>query len=259
MPPPAFTAPRGSLPAERQRRHDPSGDICGHCPIPLDCLPRSLAAPAAQRIRGGLAEDARSTHRHRLHPSRQQTAALADRHRWVVAVDGAQWRRVVPSLPRRIVEQGSITQLLQSGSVVVCGGGGGVPVVTDDNGQVPSVEAVIDKDLTPALLAIKVRADRLLVLTEVPAVMADSGTPQAVPLRTRDLDELNGMQFPAAAMGPKIAACRAFVAATGRPAGSDRRPTRPRSSPAPPEPPSPPARNETRTPEPRRRSSAAPA
>lgn len=85
-------------------------------------------------------------------------------------------------------------------------------------GRHAALEAVIDKDLTAALLAITVRADCLLVLTDVLAVMAHFGTPQAVPLRTLDLDELNDMQFPAGSMGPKIAACRESVAATGRPA-----------------------------------------
>jgi carbamate kinase len=100
----------------------------------------------------------------------------------------------------------------------VCGGGGGVPVVDDGSGRLRGVEAVIDKDLTAALLAITVHADRLLILTDVPAVMAHFGTPRATPLHHLDLDELTRLEFPAGSMGPKIAACRQFVAATGQPA-----------------------------------------
>ncbi len=149
--------------------------------------------------------------------SRANADKLARRHGWRVAADGAQWRRVVPSpRPQRIVEQDSITQLLRTGSVVICGGGGGAPVITDDHGQLCGVEAVIDKDFTAALLAITVDADRLLVLTDVAAVLAHFGTPQAVPLHNVDLDELADVQFPAGSMGPKIDACRQFVAATGR-------------------------------------------
>lgn len=138
---------------------------------------------------------------------------------WNVAADGNEWRRVVPSpLPQRIVEQDSISQLLQTGSLVICGGGGGAPVISDDRGQMRGVEAAVDKDFTAALLAISVDADRLLVLTDVQAVMAHFGTPQAVALRTLELDELADMHFPAGSMEPKIAACRQFVATTGRPA-----------------------------------------
>ncbi len=151
--------------------------------------------------------------------SRQHARQLADRHAWTVAADGDEWRRVVASpRPQRIVEQDSITRLVQTGTLVICGGGGGVPVIADDHGQMCGVEAVIDKDLTAALLAITVEADRLIVLTDVPAVLSHFGTPQAVPLRNLDLDELAGMQFPAGSMGPKIEACRQFVATTGRPA-----------------------------------------
>jgi len=144
---------------------------------------------------------------------------LAAQHGWSVAADGEKWRRVVPSPePQRIVEQDSITRLLQSGTVVICGGGGGAPVTQDGDGPLQGVEAVVDKDFVSALLAINLQADRLLVLTDVPAVMAHFGTPQAAPLDRLDLDELTRLQFPAGSMGPKIAACRRFVTATGRPA-----------------------------------------
>ena len=141
---------------------------------------------------------------------------LAELHGWTIAPDGERWRRVVPSPePQRIIEQDSITQLLRHGAVVVCGGGGGAPVTADATGRLHGVEAVVDKDSTAAMLAIAVHADRLLVLTDVPAVLADFGTPQQTPLRSIGLDELAGRHFAAGSMGPKIAACGRFVAVTG--------------------------------------------
>jgi carbamate kinase len=141
---------------------------------------------------------------------------LASRRGWTVAADGAQWRRVVGSPePRRIVEQASIAGLLDAGSVVICGGGGGAAVTEDALGRLTGVEAVVDKDYVAALLGIAVDAHRMLVLTDVPAVMLDYGTPQAARVASIDVDDVAGMQFPAGSMGPKIEACRRFVAATG--------------------------------------------
>ncbi|TAM87275.1 MAG: carbamate kinase [Jatrophihabitans sp.] len=151
-----------------------------------------------------------------------QAARMAARHGWTVAPDGPggqAWRRVVPSpRPVRIVELEQVAHLLRGGAAVICAGGGGIPVVEDGNGRLCGVDAVVDKDLTAALLAQRLDADRLVVLTDVPAVMSEFGTPRAAPiarLRVADLDE---SRFPAGSMGPKIAACRQFVGATGRPA-----------------------------------------
>lgn len=147
----------------------------------------------------------------------QHALELAGLHGWQVAADGDRWRRVVPSPePQRIVEQDSITHLLETRTVVICGGGGGAPVTDDGTGRLQGVEAVVDKDFTAALLAVAVHADRLLVLTDVPAVMTHFGTPQAAPLSRLDLDDLARMRFPAGSMGPKIAACQRFVVTTGR-------------------------------------------
>jgi carbamate kinase len=151
--------------------------------------------------------------------TRDRARQLSDQHGWSTAQDGPQWRRVVPSPePQRIVEQDSIVQLVQAGAVVICGGGGGAPVIDDGAAGLQGVEAVIDKDLTAALLAIAVRADRLLLLTDVEAVMRDFGTPRQAPLSQLDLDDLTHLTFPAGSMGPKIEACTRFVAATGHPA-----------------------------------------
>jgi len=151
--------------------------------------------------------------------SRDRAQELAGLHDWITAQDGRLWRRVVPSPePQRIVEQDSITQLTEAGSVVICGGGGGAPVVPDDAGGLRGVEAVVDKDLTAALLAIAVHAERLVLLTDVPAVMRHFGTPSEERIHHLDLDDLEHLTFPAGSMGPKIEACRRFVAATGHPA-----------------------------------------
>lgn len=148
-----------------------------------------------------------------------RAARLADEHGWIVAADGPKWRRVVPSpMPVRVVEQTTIDQLLDAGSTVICGGGGGAPVTIGGDGRLRGVEAVVDKDLTAALLAVAVAADHLLVLTDVAAVMDHFGTPAAMPLRALTLDELATRRFPAGSMGPKIDACAMFVRATGRPA-----------------------------------------
>jgi carbamate kinase len=148
---------------------------------------------------------------------RAQADHLAEQNGWTTAADGAHWRRVVPSPePLRLVEQESVEQLVSGGTIVVCAGGGGAPVV--DDGRLHGVEAVVNKDLTSAALAIALKADRLLLLTDVPAVMTDFGTPDAEPLRHLDLAELEDLTFPAGSMGPKVEACRRFVEATGSPA-----------------------------------------
>lgn len=153
--------------------------------------------------------------------SREEAHVLAGEHGWTIAEDGELWRRVVPSPePLRLVEQRSVSDLLAAGTVVICGGGGGggAAVTADTEGTLTGVEAVIDKDYVAALLAIVVHADRLLVLTDVPAVLRDFGTPQATPLAHLDLEQLSAMTFPAGSMRTKIEACRRFVAATGHPA-----------------------------------------
>jgi len=151
--------------------------------------------------------------------SRERAQKLANQYGWSVAADGDRWRRTVASpQPQRVVEQASITRLLDTGAVVICGGGGGAPVTEDSDGHLAGVEAVVDKDYVAAMLGIAVSADRLLMLTAVSAVMTDFGTPNAAPLGHVSLDELAGMSFPAGSMAPKIEGCRRFVAATGHPA-----------------------------------------
>ena len=142
---------------------------------------------------------------------------LAAERGWAVRQDGPSWRRVVPSPePVELVELDLIRLLAASGLIVVCAGGGGIPVVRDDTGALRGVEAVVDKDLTAALLAQDLAADALVILTDVDAIEDGYGTPDARPIHRATPQELRARPFPAGSMGPKVeAACR-FVEATGR-------------------------------------------
>jgi carbamate kinase len=148
---------------------------------------------------------------------------LAADRGWAVALDGRGWRRVVPSPePRSIVELGTIRLLVDAGVLVVCVGGGGIPVVVDRDGRLCGVEAVVDKDRAAALLAEGLGADALLMLTDVPAVELDHGQPTARPLHDVDVGELRALTFAPGSMGPKVdAACR-FAERTGGFAGIGR-------------------------------------
>jgi carbamate kinase len=145
---------------------------------------------------------------------------LAAERGWSVAPDGAGFRRVVPSPePQRILELDTIRLLVEAGVLVVCAGGGGIPVVCTPDGSVRGVEAVIDKDLCAALLARKLGADALLLLTDVPAVFADWPEPAVVPIRTARASELREQSFAPGSMGPKVEAAVRFVEQTGGFAG----------------------------------------
>ena len=140
---------------------------------------------------------------------------LAARWGWQVRPDGPSWRRVVASPePQGIVELATIKDLLADGAVVICAGGGGVPVRRTPMAQLRGVEAVVDKDSTTALLAESLGADALLLLTDVPAVQLDYGTPNARPIDRMSAEEIERVQFPSGSMGPKVAAACRFVHAT---------------------------------------------
>lgn len=141
---------------------------------------------------------------------------LAVERGWAVAPDGRYWRRVVPSpAPRAIVELGTIRLLVDAGVLVVCVGGGGIPVAVDRDGRLTGVEAVVDKDRAAAVLAEGLGADALLMLTDVPAVEAGYGTPTARRLADVTVEALRALSFAPGSMGPKVdAACR-FAERTG--------------------------------------------
>ncbi len=146
----------------------------------------------------------------------ERAAEFAAVRGWTMKQDGAGWRRVVGSPePQRVVETRVVRLLMESGAVVVCAGGGGVPVIRDERGRLKGVEAVVDKDRTASLLAEALEADALLVLTDVPNVVRDFGTPAAEPITRITPGALRAMDFPAGSMGPKIDAVCRFVELTG--------------------------------------------
>ena len=148
--------------------------------------------------------------------SESQARSLALQHGWTVKRDGDAWRRVVASPePRRIVQRDAIERLIDGGFLVICTGGGGIPVTEDGAGRQRGVEAVIDKDLASALLAENLSADVLILASDVPAVYADYHTEAERPIIRATPAELRAEQFAAGSMGPKVeAACR-FVERTG--------------------------------------------
>jgi carbamate kinase len=148
---------------------------------------------------------------------------LAAERGWAIAPDGDAYRRVVPSPePRRIIELPTIQLLVEAGAVVICAGGGGIPIVIFPNGAIHGVEAVIDKDLAAALLAVELEADGLLFLTDVDAIYLNWGSPAAQPLSEVTPQQLRHYSFAPGSMGPKVeAACR-FVDTTGGFAGIGR-------------------------------------
>lgn len=146
----------------------------------------------------------------------EQAEKMAAERGWVVKPDGEYYRRVVGSpQPQEIVEADAIKALLEMGSVVICSGGGGIPVVRDEDGKLAGVEAVIDKDLTAALLAKTLKADLLIILTDVDGVYLDYGTPDARRLEKATPEEMREQGFAAGSMGPKVEAVCRFVDATG--------------------------------------------
>jgi carbamate kinase len=130
------------------------------------------------------------------------------------------WRRVVASPePLEIVEEGAIRTLMEADVIVITLGGGGIPVVRDGD-RLVSVEAVIDKDLASALLATRLRIDRIVLSTDVDRIYIDYGTASARGLDEVGADDLRRYaaegQFPPGSMGPKVEAALRFVEAGGR-------------------------------------------
>jgi carbamate kinase len=145
--------------------------------------------------------------------------ALAAEKGWAFRQDGDAWRRVVPSPePRQILEIRPITWLLDLGTVVICAGGGGIPIMYPSSGPgaLVGVEAVIDKDLASELLAEGVGADLFVMATDVDGVYLDWGTPQQRRLGQVTPQELAGYEFAAGSMGPKVEAAVRFAATTGQ-------------------------------------------
>lgn len=151
--------------------------------------------------------------------SAERARSLAARRGWTIAPDGGYWRRVVPSpAPLEFLELPAIRGLVDRDVVVICAGGGGIPVIRE-GGVLRGAEAVVDKDRAAALLATQLHADALLLLTDVDAVQLDYGTPQARPIGEVTVDELRRLPFPDGSMGPKVEAACSFIEAGGLLAG----------------------------------------
>jgi carbamate kinase len=150
-----------------------------------------------------------------------ESERLAAEKGWVFKPDGDSFRRVVPSpLPQRIFGIEPVVWLLDHGAVVICAGGGGIPVMYTDapataGHQLVGVEAVIDKDLASALLARDLKADALAIVTDVDAVYSGWGTPEQRAIRRATPEALADTEFAAGSMGPKVRAACSFVEETG--------------------------------------------
>jgi carbamate kinase len=148
---------------------------------------------------------------------RAEAERLRTEKGWSIAQDGAHYRRVVPSpLPQRIIEINAIRMLVDEGIVVICAGGGGIPTAYDDDRKLYGVEAVIDKDLASGLLARGLDADSFVMLTDVPNIYAEYGTPGQRAIRAAHPDALQNMRFDPGSMGPKVSGACEFVRATGK-------------------------------------------
>jgi carbamate kinase len=137
---------------------------------------------------------------------------------WTMVEDaGRGWRRTVPSpAPLEIVELEVVRALLASGVVAIACGGGGIPVIRRD-GRLDGIDAVIDKDRASALLAAELRAEQLVILTDVPALLRAYGTAAEEPipaLSAAEAEELSH-RLPAGSMGPKVEAAAVFARAGG--------------------------------------------
>ena len=154
--------------------------------------------------------------------AKEEAERRRDQLGWVIKEDaGRGWRRLVPSpQPLRVVQRHMIRDAVRAGHIVVACGGGGIPIKKDPHDQYVGVEAVIDKDLTSSVLASDIGAALFIILTAVPQVYLNYGTPQQRGLGAVTLDEIESLvaegHFPPGSMGPKIEAVIHFLKAGGR-------------------------------------------
>ena len=153
-----------------------------------------------------------------------QAVELAKSKGWIfseeVKVEGG-FRRVVPSpQPMGIMNENIIRDLCMSGNIVIAAGGGGVPVYLDENNDVRTTEAVIDKDLASSLLATRIGADEFYILTDVPYIYINYKKPDQEIREFLNYEDalkyLNEGQFSRGSMAPKIQACLNFIKAGGK-------------------------------------------
>jgi len=141
---------------------------------------------------------------------------------WIIKEDpGRGYRRVVPSpVPIEIVEKETIKHLVENGTILICSGGGGIPVYVEKDGTYEGVDAVIDKDLAAAILARNIKAEELYILTAVEKVALNFRKPDEIQLDKMTVQEakqyLEDGQFPKGSMGPKIQAAINFIEEGGK-------------------------------------------
>ena len=136
--------------------------------------------------------------------TKEEAERLSQTNGWTMASDNDKFRRVVASPnPQRILGLSALKTLIENGHLVVCCGGGGVPVYFDQKGQLIGAEAVIDKDLASSLLAISVNADLFVIATDVDGVYTDWGKPSQSLIRQIDAISLRKLTFARGSMAPK--------------------------------------------------------
>lgn len=154
--------------------------------------------------------------------SEEEAAAISEELGWLMKEDsGRGWRHVVPSpKPRHICDVSLVQVLARRGTIVIAGGGGGIPVIRQAKGVRKGVAAVIDKDLTSAHMANVIGIPVMMILTAVSKVAIDFGTPQQKELGLVSLNDIKRYkregQFPAGSMGPKIDAAIRFIEGGGQ-------------------------------------------
>lgn len=153
----------------------------------------------------------------------EQADALAREHSWVFKPDprGRGMRRVVASpKPVDINNWEIVEKLAREGNIVITVGGGGIPVIKNDQGEMEGIDAVIDKDLASATLAVKINADEFYILTDVPNVFINFNTPEQKKLETVGIQEIEKYleegHFAEGSMAPKVRACIMFVKNGGK-------------------------------------------
>ncbi|CAI1798004.1 Carbamate kinase 1 [Serratia quinivorans] len=178
-----------------------------------NCLPEQQVSALLTQVEVDPDDGAFSNPSKYIGPVYDQETALAlslDKG-WAIKPDGKYFRRVVPSpKPLNIIETAAINALIAQGHLVVCAGGGGIPVLRQE-GRLQGIEAVIDKDLSAAFLAEQINADALLILTDADAVYLDWGTRQQRALSKVTPEDLADITFDAGSMGPKVSAASHFV------------------------------------------------
>lgn len=151
--------------------------------------------------------------------TKEEADRLQAEHGWVfkeeIKVDGG-WRRVVPSpAPIDFKNASLVERMARAGSIVITGGGGGIPVYIDQEGLLQPIEGVIDKDLASAMIGVRVKADELYILTDVPYIYKDYRKPTQEILEFLDYADtvkyLEAGMFGEGSMAPKIRACLHFI------------------------------------------------